>query len=90
MYGFAESEVVSPMAEGLPGSHCIRAFTFRMQQTYSLVSRIGVENIVFFSGGVSRNKKLGKLLSDKLGVEVISSDESQFIGAIGAAIIGYK
>lgn len=55
-----------------------------------MVSRIGVENIVFFSGGVSKNKKIGEFLSKKLEVEIISSDESQFLGAIGAAIAGYE
>lgn len=88
---FAESEVVSLMAEGTSKEAIASGLLHSVcNKTYSLVSRIGVENTVFFSGGVSRNKKLGKLLSDKLGVEVISSDESQFIGAIGAAIIGYK
>jgi activator of 2-hydroxyglutaryl-CoA dehydratase len=33
---------------------------------------------------------MGELLSKKLRVEVRSSDESQFVGAIGAAIIGYE
>ncbi len=88
---FAESEVVSLIAEGTSKESIASGLLHSVcNKTYSLVSRIGIENTVFFSGGVSRSKKMGKLLSDKLGVEVISSDESQFIGAIGAAIIGYK
>jgi len=35
------------------------------------------------------NEKLRELLSSKLGVDITSSHESQFLGAIGAAIIGY-
>ncbi len=88
---FAESEVVSLMAEGASKGAIASGLLHSVcNKTYSLVGRIGAEDTVFFSGGVSRNRKLGKLLSNKLGVEVISSDESQFIGAIGAAIIGYK
>lgn len=88
---FAESEVVSLIAEGTSKESIASGLLHSVcNKTYSLVGRVGVENTVFFSGGVSRNKKLGQLLSDKLGVEVISSDQSQFIGAIGAAIIGYK
>lgn len=87
---FAESEVVSLMAEGASKEAIASGLLHSVcNKTYSLVGRIGVENKVFFSGGVSKNKKLGKLLSNKLGVEVISSNESQFLGAIGAAIIGY-
>ena len=88
---FAESEVVSLMAEGTPKEAIASGLLHSIcNKTYSLVSRIDVESTVFFSGGVSKNKKIGELLSKKLGVEIISSKESQFLGAIGAAIIGYN
>jgi len=88
---FAESEVVSLMAEGSSKEAIASGLLHSVcNKTYSLASKMGVENKVFFSGGVSRNKKLGDLLSEKIGIEIISSHESQFLGAIGAAIIGYK
>lgn len=88
---FAESEVVSLIAEGTSKEAIVSGLLHSVcNKTYSLVSKIGIENKVFFSGGVSRNKKLGELLSHKLGIDIISSDESQFLGAIGAAIIGYE
>lgn len=88
---FAESEVVSLIAEGTSKEAIASGLLHSVcNKTYSLASKIGVESNVFFSGGVSKNKKLGDLLSAKLGIEIISSDESQFLGAIGAAIIGYK
>jgi len=87
---FAESEVVSLMAEGASKEAIASGLLHSVcNKTYSLASKIGVENRVFFSGGVSRNKKLGQLLSNKLGIDIISTDESQFLGAIGAAIIGH-
>lgn len=87
---FAESEVVSLVAEGTSKETIASGLLHSVcNKTYSLVSRIGVENKVFFSGGVSRNKLMGKLLSEKLEVEVISSKESPYLGAIGAAIIGW-
>lgn len=88
---FAESEVISLMASGaskesiaagLLQSVCIK--------TYSLVSRVGVENKVFFSGGVSKNQLLREYLGLKLGVEISASEQSQFLGAIGAAVIGFE
>lgn len=88
---FAESEVVSLIAEGTPKNAIASGLLHSVcNKTYSLVGKMGIEEIVFFSGGVSRSKKMGELLSKKLKVEVRSSDESQFVGAIGAAIIGYE
>ena len=87
---FAESEVVSLVAEGTSKETIAAGLLHSVcNKTYSLVSRVGIQDKVFFSGGVSRNQLMGKLLSEKLGVEVISSEESPFLGAIGAAIIGW-
>ncbi len=87
---FAESEVVSLVAEGTSKEAIASGLLHSVcNKTYSLASRVGVENKVFFSGGVSRNKLMGDLLSEKLGIEVISSKESPYLGAIGAAIIGW-
>ncbi len=87
---FAESEVVSLVAEGA-SKETIAAGLLQSvcNKTYSLVSKVGVEDKVFFSGGVSKNEKLKEMLSEKLGIPVISSEESQYLGAIGAAIIGF-
>ncbi|HYE11976.1 MAG TPA: acyl-CoA dehydratase activase [Patescibacteria group bacterium] len=87
---FAESEVISLMASGASKESIAAGLLQSVcKKTYSLVSRVGVEGKVFFSGGVSKNVLLGKLLSEKLETEVISSELSQFIGAIGASVIGY-
>lgn len=88
---FAESEVVSLVAAGTKKENIASGLLHSVcNKTYSLVSKVGIEDKVFFSGGVSRNKKLGELLSEKLEVEVIYNDDSQYLGAIGAAIIGYS
>lgn len=88
---FAESEVISLMAEGASKESIAAGLLQSVcNKTYSLVSRVGAEDQVFFSGGVSQNPLLKKYLSDKLGVEIQVSDLSQFIGAIGAAIIAYE
>ena len=88
---FAESEVISLMAQGASKeSICSGLIHSVCKKTYSLVSKIDVVDKVIFSGGVSKNDLLKELLSDKLGLEIITSDDSQFLGAIGAAVIGYK
>lgn len=88
---FAESEVVSLIAEGASKESIASGLLHSVvSKTYALVSRLGIENEVFFSGGVSKNQILSQLLSEKLGVRVVSNDYSQYLGAIGAAILGYK
>lgn len=88
---FAESEVISLMAGGA-SKESIAAGLLKSvcSRTYTLVSKVGFEKNVFFSGGVSKNYLLRDYLNEKLGVEILSSDYSQFLGAIGAAVIGYQ
>lgn len=88
---FAESEVISLMASGASKESIAAGLLQSVcKKTYSLVGKVGVENKVFFSGGVSKNALLREYLSEKLGVEILTSELSQFLGAIGAAVIGYK
>lgn len=88
---FAESEVVSLMAEGASKESIAAGLVQSVaNKTYSLVSKVGVESKVFFSGGVSQNPLLKEYLGKKLGVEIYTSEIAQFIGAIGAAVIGYR
>jgi predicted CoA-substrate-specific enzyme activase len=88
---FAESEVISLMANGASKESIAAGLLESVcKKVYSLVGKIGVGDKVFFSGGVSKNLLLKEFLSIKLGVEILSSDRSQFVGAIGAAIIGYE
>ena len=87
---FAESAVVSLIAEGTSKEKIAAGLLQSVcNKTYSLVSKMDVEDKVFFSGGVSRSKVLKEMLEEKLGVDIISTEESQFLGAIGAAILGF-
>lgn len=88
---FAESEVVSLMAEGASKESIAAGLLFSVsKKTASLASRLGVEGPVYFSGGVSKNALLREQLSEKLEAEVRTCEYAQFLGAIGAAVIGYK
>jgi (R)-2-hydroxyacyl-CoA dehydratese activating ATPase len=85
---FAESEVVSLMAEGASKESIAAGLLHSVaNKTCSLVSKVGVREKVYFSGGVSKNPLLRELLSKKLGVPVYHSDFSEFVGAIGAALM---
>ncbi|MBI2537747.1 MAG: 2-hydroxyglutaryl-CoA dehydratase [Gemmatimonadetes bacterium] len=84
---FAESEVLSWLGKGkktediLLGVHQSIA-----QRSVGLLRRVGIDPEVTFTGGVARNQAMIAALNERLGLAVNVSDESHYIGAIGAAL----
>lgn len=88
---FAESEVISLIAKEVPREEILSGILSSIaKRTANFVSKLGVENIVFFTGGLSRSKEFKKRLEEFLNMHIETSHLSQYAGAIGAAIIGYK
>ena len=86
---FAESEVVSLVAEGkrvvdiVAGIHISIA-----SRIMSLVNRIGLEPDLTMTGGVAKNIGVRKALEEKMGIEIKQIPiDPQIIGALGAALI---
>jgi predicted CoA-substrate-specific enzyme activase len=84
---FVESDIMSYLAQRktiediLGGVH--KAIAAR---TMSLVRRVGVEDEVTFTGGVSRNIGMVRALEEVLGRSMNVSGEGHYIGALGAAL----
>ncbi len=84
---FAESEVLSWLGKGkkiediLWGVHLSIA-----SRSSALLRRVGIENAVTFTGGVTKNIGMIKALEQALELHLNVSDESHFIGALGAAL----
>lgn len=84
---FAESEVLSWLGKGkkiediLLGVHKSIA-----TRSAGLLRRVGVEEEVTFTGGVAKNVAMIQTLNERLGLEVNVSDESHYMGALGAAL----
>jgi predicted CoA-substrate-specific enzyme activase len=84
---FAESEVLSWLGKGkkiediLLGVHKSIA-----ARSAGLVRRVGIEEEVTFTGGVALNLAMIETLNQRLGVKVNVSEESHFMGALGAAL----
>jgi predicted CoA-substrate-specific enzyme activase len=84
---FAESEVLSWLGKGkkiediLLGVHQSIA-----GRSCGLLRRVGIEPEVTFTGGVARNTAMIDALNRGLGLEVNVSDESHYMGALGAAL----
>ncbi|HYK94193.1 MAG TPA: acyl-CoA dehydratase activase [Thermoplasmata archaeon] len=88
---FAESEVTSYVSRGkepkdiLAGLHASIA-----NRTMSLMQRVGVEPEISFTGGVSQNEGMVRSLRRRVGCPVNVSPLSQYLGALGAAILGWE
>ena len=84
---FAESEVLSWLCKGkkiediLAGVHQSIA-----ARSIGLLRRVGIEEQVTFTGGVARNIGMIEALNRGLGLKMNVSDDSHFIGALGAAL----
>jgi activator of 2-hydroxyglutaryl-CoA dehydratase len=55
-------------------------------RSIGLLRRVGIERELTFTGGVARNVGMIHVLNEALGFPVNFSEESHFIGAIGAAL----
>ena len=84
---FAESEVLSWLGKGkkiediLWGVHQSIA-----NRSAGLLRRVGIEEEVTFTGGVTKNTAMIEALKIKLGVPLNVSEESHYMGALGAAL----
>lgn len=84
---FAESEVLSWLGKGkriediLLGVHESIA-----TRSVGLLRRVGIEEEITFTGGVARNTAMIDTLNRRLGTRVNVSEESHFMGALGAAL----
>jgi len=88
---FAESEVVSLIARGEEaGAIALALHRAVAKRIIGMVHRVGLREGVIFAGGVARNRCLGRLLSDRLGVTLTIPDEPQTVGALGAALLAAK
>lgn len=88
---FAESEVVSLLANGASKeSIALGILESIAQRAGAMLSKVDLKDSVIFTGGVSQSKNLVNLLEKKIRTNVNTSENSQFAGALGAAIIGWE
>ncbi len=84
---FAESEVLSWLGKGMK----IEDILWGVHQSIAsrsigLMRRVGVKEEVTFSGGVAKNVGMIKALEEKLELKLNVSEESHYMGALGAAL----
>ncbi len=85
---FAESEVISKLSSGVLIPDIAAGVNASVaERVAGLVKRLGIVPKVAMTGGVAHNESLRKRLSDCIGQPIMTSDLSQFAGAIGAALL---
>ncbi len=84
---FAESEVVSLIAEGNDKSQIIRGLAEAIaDRIEGMAARINFEKPIAMSGGVAKNKGIVMVLEERFNSPIFVPEEPQLIGALGAAI----
>ena len=85
---FAESEIISARAKGVPGSDIAAGVHASVaRRVRNLLNRVGIEPNVLFTGGVSNNSGMRVALEDVLGFSIeVSRLNTVFAGALGAAL----
>ncbi len=88
---FAESEVVSLIAQGLPREDIALGLHQSIaDRTSGLVRRVGLVEKVMITGGVAKNSAVVKALNEKLSTKLIVPPEPQIAGALGAALLAQE
>jgi predicted CoA-substrate-specific enzyme activase len=88
---FAESEIISWLARGkkvedvLMGVHHAIA-----TRSISLLRRVGIEEEITFTGGVTRNVAMVDILQQLLETRLNVSPEAHYMGAIGASLFALE
>jgi len=88
---FVESEIIAYLAQGKRIEDILRGMHNAIAaRSIALLRRVGTDEELTFTGGVSRNSGMVHALEEALAMKTNVSPESQFMGAIGAALFALE
>lgn len=88
---FAESEIVSLLARDIPKQKIAAGIIKSISNKgVSLLNKAEIKEDLAFTGGLASINELVKMLEEDLNKKIFIPKDSQIVGALGAAIIGYK
>lgn len=88
---FAESEIISLLADDIDRRDIASGIIHSIcKRTGNFVKRLRIDGDIFFSGGLASSEQFRSILESYLDKKVLTSDLSQYTGAIGAAVIGSR
>lgn len=84
---FAESEVISLIAEGYGVEEIIRGLHESIaSRIFRMSKRLRVRGEITFSGGVAKNEGIAEIIKKLFGMSINIPNEPQIVGALGAAL----
>lgn len=85
---FAESEVISLKVQGISKENIAAGIHFATaRRIKSLLRRVGFEQNIVFTGGVSQNPGMVKALEETIGAPItVTALDPTYAGALGAAV----
>ncbi|MBP2069260.1 MULTISPECIES: acyl-CoA dehydratase activase [Anaerococcus] len=88
---FAESEVISQLSKGTNKPNIVKGIHNAIaSRVGALAKRVGIKDDVVFTGGVALNDGMKRALEENIGHEIKTSEYSQVVGALGAALLAYQ
>ena len=88
---FAESEIISLLAQDIPKENIAAGILKSIaNKGVSILNKGRLEGELAFTGGLAQSKELVKMLENNLNKKIFIAEDAQIVGALGAAIIGYK
>ncbi|MBC8630361.1 2-hydroxyglutaryl-CoA dehydratase [[Eubacterium] tenue] len=88
---FAESEIISLLAKSVSKESIAAGILQSIaNRSKSMLSRIDILDEIAFTGGVAKCSVLANMIEESLNKKIYIAEDTQIIGALGAAIIGYK
>jgi len=88
---FAESEVISLIAHGVPLPEILRGLHRSLvKRIAAMIYTVGLVPPLMLSGGVALNLAIRQLLAEETGLGVIIPRYPQLVGALGAALLALE
>lgn len=88
---FAETEIISLLSKDTDrGDIALGVLHSIAKRTANFTKRLRPEASIFFTGGLANSSSFKTILSEYLNENIVTNELSQYAGAIGAAVVGYK
>jgi predicted CoA-substrate-specific enzyme activase len=88
---FAESEVISLIAHGIPVASILRGLHRSLiKRVVAMIRTVGLTPPLMLSGGVVRNPAVRHMLASETGQQVTMPHHPQLMGAYGAALLALE
>ncbi|RDY26022.1 2-hydroxyglutaryl-CoA dehydratase, partial [Romboutsia weinsteinii] len=88
---FAESEIVSLLArnvsKGKISSGILKSIS---KKSTAMLSRGNIVDEIAFTGGLAKSSILVSMIEEELNKKIFIAEDTQIIGALGAAVIGFR